>query len=255
MINTYGKILHLCFLFSHILLCADCNGQQNKCDSSFKQFRKDILFELEEHNGSVVWDDQTQESQCILMLTCEVKDLFDYSDDAITAVRCEIFSALAQKNADPNRLSAILNKYATDTSKFTSNATDVVITWTASEYMQSVFDAKVNKKLNTIDYQGRLRNLHSKLQIIIAGERHGHVAKDSLLHVDSLFCSVDEFTITSFTLYARKKASSTNSALTKRMKRLLRKLEPGEKVYFDNLTVEASDKSTRKLAPLALIID
>lgn len=206
------------------------------------------------YDGRVFWDDATSEAHCILMLSCGIEDLVKYVDDSIPAIRSEIFSGLAQKTSDVNLLSEILNKHANDTSEYIGSRTDVVVTWTVSEYMQRVFDAKSNNELNIVDFQARLDQIRSQSKIVIPGVWHGYVTKESLMSMDSLVCSVEGSTVISFTLYARKRITSKDNKITYRMKRHLKKLDHGEKFYFEDLKVDMPDKTSRKLAPIVLKI-
>jgi len=249
------RTLYRYLLLSQVFLGHYCYGQNNSTDTLFDQFRKDILIELEEHQGRVVLDDDTRETYYLLLATHPTDVLIKYTEDSIPAIRSQIFAGLVQKNADEKTLSEILNRHLGDTAKFTLSPTDVVITWSVREYMQTLVNSKADNKLPEVDFKGRLEKIRRERYTVIAGTRHGIIAKDSLLRVDSLTCSLEWAKITSFTLTTRKKTmTSGNVFLTKRMKRHILKLKSGERIFIENIKAEGPDKITRHLVPIILKI-
>jgi hypothetical protein len=242
------------FLLLQVFLGRYCYGQNNSTDTLFEQFRKDILIELEEHQGGVVWDDDTRETYYLLLATHPTDVLIKYTEDSIPAVRSQIFAGLVQKNAGEKTLSEILNRHLGDTAKFTLSPTDVVITWSVREYMQTFLNSKTDIKLPEVDFKARLEKIRRDRYTVIAGARHGIIAKDSLLQVDSLTCSLKWAKITSFTITTRGKIMTSGNVLTGRMKRNIKKLKSGDQIYFENIKAEGPDKITRQLAPISLKI-
>ena len=231
-----------------------CYGQNNSTDTLFDQFRKDNLIELREHQGQVVWDDDTRETYYLLLSTHPADVLIKYIEDSIPAVRAQIFAGLVQKNADEKILSEILNRHLGDTAKFTLSTTDVVITWSVREYMQTLVSSKANNKVPEVDFKTRLEKIRRDRYSVIAGARHGIISKDCMLRVDSLTCSLKWAKITSFTLTAKGSTMTSGNVLTKRMKRKIRKLRSGERIFIENIKAEGPDKITRQLPSISLKI-
>ena len=244
--------LYKCSLLLLVFLGQYCYGQNYSTDTLLDQFRKDILIELEEHQGRVVWDNDTRETYYLLLSTHPADVLIKYTEDSIPAVRAKIFAGLVQKNADEKLLNEILNKHLGDTAEFTLSPTDVVITWSVREYMQTLLSSKADKKLPEVDFKAQLDKIRSEHYTVIAGTRHGIISRDSLLRVDSLTSSMGWVKITSFTLTVRKKSMTSGNVLTKRMKRNIRKLRYGERIFIENINAELPDKITRQLDSIVL---
>jgi hypothetical protein len=237
-----------------LLLGQYCYGQNCNEDSLFNKFRKDIQIEQEVNQGRVVWDDETKEAYYVLMINCPIAALVKYTDDPNPAVRSAIFAGLAQKNADNDILTEILNKHLNDTAKYTESPTDVVVTWTVSKFMKTGLNLKADKKLTNADYTSRLEEIRSRFHIIVPGAHHGIIAKDSLLRVDSLICSKIGIKIVSFSLTIGNETITTNNVFTEKMKNLFKMAGKGEIVYFDEILAERPDKSLGMLPSIALEI-
>ena len=86
------------------------------------------------------------------------------------------------------------------------------------------------------------------------GERRGMIAKDSLLDLDSLVCSLPGYRVVSFQFYLKKGIKSKGNQISKQMKRRIARLKPGEKVFFEDIRAEMPDKSKRPLAAISLTV-
>jgi hypothetical protein len=240
-----------------------CYGQKCNGDSLFNRFKKDIQFEQQEHQGRVVWDDETVESYCILMINSPIEVLVKYTDDSIPSVRTSIFGGLVHKNADKDILAAILAKHKNDTAEYTESPTDVVITWNVRDFMQTALKLKAENKLTSANYESRLATVRNRVDIVLPGTYHGTIAKDSLLIVDSLIYSKKDVKIVSFTLTLNKDTSfveekSANNYLTAEMKKNISESKAGDYLCIDNIMAEFTDNNKRvkrKLASLCLKIN
>ena len=65
-----------------------------------------------------------------------IDELMNYMNDSSAAIRCLIFSGLLGKNANREMLVEISNTHKGDTAEVNFQSTDVVTSWTVSEYMQ-----------------------------------------------------------------------------------------------------------------------
>jgi hypothetical protein len=234
-----------------VLLGQYCYGQKYREDTLFNKFRKDIQIEQEEY-GRVVWDEETRETYYLLIPTYSVEALVKYTDDSIPAVRAEIFAGLAQKNADEKLLREISNKHLNDTAKFTLSPTDVVITWSVRDYMQSILRDTPAKP--EIDFKVRLEKITRARYMVIAGAHHGIIIKDFLLQADSLICPQDGMKIISFVLTVRRKTFRSRNILSGRTKRKIKKLRSGERIFIENIKAEGSDKTVRQMGAITLKI-
>ena len=199
-------------------------------------------------------DDETRESYYLLISTYSIDSLIKHTDDPIPFIRSEIFSGLAQKNADEQTLRKIYNSHLNDTALINYVPTDVIIYWTVKEDMQVVMNVKAENKLTPIDFKVRLEKIRNERYRVIPGTYHGIIAKDSLLKIDRLTCSIGAFKIISFDLTIREKTIRSNNVITPRIKRKIRRLKSGERVYIEGIKAEGPDKVERLLNPAILII-
>ena len=251
----YRKNLFIYFLVLQVLLAHYCYGQKDISDTLFNRFRNDIITEQKVNYGDVVLDDETLESYYLLLSTHSIDALIKYTNDSIPAVRAEIFSGLAQKNADEQVLRDILNKHLNDTAKFVCESGDVVMAWSVKTYMQTMMKWKADNRFPAINFDTRVEEIRNGRNKTISGIHHGVIDRDSLLKVDSLPCSIEKFKITSFVLKVRKKTIRSNSnAFTKRMKRNIKKLRSGERIYINRVKANDPEKTVRLLNSGILII-
>jgi hypothetical protein len=238
-----------------ILIAPFSYGQKFSTDSLFMEFKKDIEIEQQEHNGRVVWDNETRLTYYLLMQTAPIDSLIKYTNDSNPAVRSEIFTGLARKDIDEEILNKIIDKHISDTAKFTLMPTDISSTWIVIDYMKLILQWKLNKELRIVDYNKELEKLKNDFYIIIPGADHGLISKDELMKVDRLTCSNDGCKIISFTLHVGdKSAKSNNNALTKKMKRFISKANHNDMVCFEDLRIERPDKSFRIFNPIMIKI-
>lgn len=209
---------------------------------------------MEEHGGHVVWDDETKVSLYKLMLSCSDEELAMYTNDSIPFIRAEIFANLAIRTTDINLLRSIENNHSNDAASFVNGATIIVMVWKVNEFMRMILNAKSEGELKSINYRDKLDRMQREIKVVIPGVCHGYVSKESLLKLDRLVCSLDEFEIVSFDMEGSKRMAVKSNALTKRMKREIGRLKVGDKVYFDKIRVMMPDKTFRYLAPIVLTI-
>jgi hypothetical protein len=214
------------------------------CDSLFNIFKKDIQIELVRH-AVVVWDDETRESYYTLMVNCPVESIIGYAQDSIAAVRCLIFSGLANKNGDERVLYEILSKHKFDTATYLGSPTDVVVEYRVNEYMQKVINAKVDKKFSEPNYNSRLEEIKSRHRIIIPGEHHGIVAKDFLVKLDSLSFSKNGVKILSFTLHNGVESVKANNVFTESVRTFINNLRPGDSLFIEEIIFIEADRRGR----------
>jgi hypothetical protein len=93
----------------------------------------------------------------------------------------------------------------------------------------------------------------------VAGVTTGEIGKDALLKADSLICSEKNSIIVSYTLTVNTnrdliEKKGTNSLLTGEMKKIIDKLLPGNKIYFEDIKARFPDGSIRVLSPISLEI-
>lgn len=229
-------------------------AQESECELLFNKFKSDVLFEMEEHGGRVVWDDETKVALYTVMLSCGDKELARYTSDSMPFIRAEIFANLANRTSDINLLRSIQNNHSNDTSSFVNGATSIVMVWKVNEFMKMILNAKAVGDLKTINYQDKLDRMLREIKVDIPGVSHGYVSKESLLKLDSLVCSTKEFEIVSFDLEVTRRMTSNSNCLKRRMKRELGRLKVGDKVYFDRIRVMMPDRTFRNLAPIVLTV-
>jgi hypothetical protein len=240
-------------LILNILLGQLSYGQKCSDDVLFDRFKKDIQIELLRYK-QVEWDDETSESYYTLMIGCPIESLAKHVDDSTPAIRCLIFAGLALKNADIDLLTEILSKHKNDTAEYTESPTDLVITWTVRDFMQTTLKWKADKKIPNAasDFESRLETVRNRFRIIIPGEYHGTVPKDSLLAVDSLTCSWKGNRIVSFSFTSGDKTVTTNNIFNQEIKQYLRNMKSGDPIYIDKIIIEYSDKRGGRAPSLAL---
>jgi len=250
--------MRLLLILLNLLLCQSLLGQNCPNDSLFNRFKYDVEIELLNHQ--IAWHDATKESYYKLMIDCPISCLVQYTDDSVPAIRAIIFGGLVEKNVDDDILGEILDRHKNDTAQFILSPACVVMTWTVSGYMQVKLRSKANNKtFNTTDvFESRLENLRSRLQktirVYIPGEYHGMVAKDDLLLIDSLTCTLPGYRIVSFDLISNTKTVSTNNVFTQEIKEFIRTMTSGDSIYIEDIKVEFPDNSIGNIGGKSLRI-
>ncbi len=244
-------------LFTILLLlkAQTCYSQLTNADSLLNNFKKDIEIEQSEQGGVVAMDDETTISYYLLVSSCSVSDLIKYTNDSNPFVRSYVFAGLLRKEISKDKILKILDRHKDDTVKFTSKGADVVIGWTVKEFMEAGWRLKLSNELPDIDYNKELERLRSQsvIELKISGISDGLIDKKELLNIDSLSLTDKEFRVVSFNLFvAEKEMKSSNCTLTKEMKQMIERSEPGEYIIFDNIKVVAKDNIIRQLASLPL---
>lgn len=253
MSNIPGRKLYGYLLL--LLIFSGCYSYgQRGCDddSLFNDFKKNIQIELEIYRGRIKWDNETREPYYSLLATCPVQTLEKYIDDSIPVIRAEIFVNLLLKGASNTILKGILNKHINDTAKFISAPTDVVIEWKVNEYMQFLFSLTPRKKVTNKEYRDRLERLRSEWYIVIPGAYHRTISKESMLKVDSLGFSVQDYKIVGFTITVGEMRITTTNCFDQQLREAIGKLKPREKIFFDDIKAVGPDKRIRNLGTLTL---
>lgn len=249
--------MRLLLILLNLLLCQSLLGQNCSNDSLFNRFKYDV--EIEMLNNQIAWHDETKESYYKLMIDCPINCLVQYTDDSVPAIRAIIFGGLVEKNVDNDILGEILDRHKNDTAQFILSPIDVDMTWTVVRYMQLKKRKADNKTFNTADYfESHLENLRSRLQktprIYIPGEYHGMVAKDDLLLIDSLTCTLPGYRIISFYLTFGTKTFFTNNVFTQEIKELIKSMTSGDRIHIDEIRVEFPDKTIGQIGGISLRI-
>jgi hypothetical protein len=235
-------------------------GQNCSNDSLFNRFKYDLEIETLNRFDDISWHDETKESYYKLMIHCPIECLVKYTDDSIPAIRAIIFGGLVEKNVDDDILDEIMGRHKNDTAQFILSPTDVVMTLTVRDYMQSFLRMKANSKtFNTDhDFDSRLENLRSSLQetirVYIPGEYHSLVTKDDLLLIDSLTGTLQGYRIVSFDLITDTKSFSSNNIFTQEIKEFIRTMKSGNWIYIADIRVEFPNNSIGEIAPKFLRI-
>ena len=249
--------MRLLLIFLNLLLCQSLLGQNCPNDSLFNRFKYDVEIEL--LNNQIAWHDETKESYYKLMIDCPINCLVQYTDDSVPAIRAIIFGGLVEKNVDNDMLGEILDRHKNDTAQFMLGPGCVVDTWTVVGYMQLKKRMADNKSFNTADdFESRLENLRSRLQearrVYIPGEYHGQVAKDDLLSIDSLTCTLPGHRIISFDLISGTKTFSTNNVFTQEIKAFISTMKSGERIHMEEIKVQFPDNRIRCIGGKSLRI-
>lgn len=237
--SLYKYIIVLPFI-----LVQYCFGQDLGKDYLFNKFRQDIQIEEEEH-GRVVWDDETREAYYLLLLGRSIEALVKNTDDSMPAVRSLLFAGLFYKKAEQKLLKDIFLKHFNDTAKFILGSSDVFITYSVKEYMQSILDFQNDSEIAYEDLNARLDKIrHERFLTIaaISGVHHGIILKDSLLKADSLFIIKSGFKIISFNLTFIKKTLHSSNFLSANTKKKIRKLRPGDCTFHSSNFLSANTK-------------
>jgi hypothetical protein len=246
------SILTLLAFFSQISY-----GQEYKLDSLFNIFQNDIKIELTNHYGRIVWDNDTRENYYLLMEVSPIDTLVKYLYKSnIPAIRCFIFLGLINKNAEEQVLEQIVKNHINDTASFILSPTDLVLTWTVNEYMQTHLK---NKSEININYKERILKIREHPRIILHGERHGIITKENLISNDTLIYNINDIKIISFSLTFNRNSEyyelkSDNNILTSEMKKNIKKLNFGDEIYLENIEV-LKQQEKRTLSPIKLIVE
>lgn len=247
------KIVFIICLFSVI---QQLFSQTASVDSLFEQFVKDIETEQAYHEGVVKMDDETRESYYLLMINSPVEALVPYTDHANAAVRCLIFSGLVNKNADEETLKEIVEKHQNDSVAYISRSTDLQFSWKVCEYMKLTLEHRTSER---IDYEKRLSDLRQEPHFLLPGLRHGRISRDDLLCADSLKYSLDFINVQSFVMCFKvgeriNDRKSTSHLFTPAMKRRIKKLRPGDRVYFEDIMALGPNGSVKNICSFTVVI-
>lgn len=235
-------------------------GQKYNIDSLFKVYENDIKTEQKYHEGHTIHDKYTEMNFYLFMKICPIDSLLKYIDNPNPEIKCAIFSGLVGKAADTTITYAIFNKYKNDTTSFRTQYSDVVLTWTISEYMATTLKYSDGRK---IDYEKRLNSLKSQPDFIIKGARFNFISKKDLLLLDSLYCDNKDFRLMSF-IFTYKTRSKNNSKIlslesngnliSDSIKKVMKKLKKGSRIWFEDIRVLGPNGENRNIGTRALII-
>lgn len=249
-----GHFVTILFLIFQAFLGLKVNGQNSLCDSLFNHFKRGVLIEQIDHVGQVVFGDETNEAFCLLMLSCEVEDLVPFLNDSIPLIRSEIFYGIAQKTSDLKLLKGLCNSHQWDTIVFHDYNGGLMIAQSVLQRMEAIVKFKECNSLRVIDYSSKLNDIRNSPKLVIPGAKFGRISKQALMDLDTLTCSLGDMKILSFTLISGKEFKSGSNILTKKMKRYLKQLQIGDKLYFSDVRVELSDGTYRNLGPVNLVV-
>ncbi len=248
MASMTHRLLYRYFVCALLLVCRYGHAQEHDKDTLFDRFREDILMEQEANNGRVVWDDETKETYYMLLRTHSAAQFAKYTDDPIPAVRAKMFSAMARKEQDKQRLRDILYRHSDDTATFIEAPTDVVMTWSVAGHMQMVVEGMEQfTSLAPVGLEAQVEKLKRDRIIFVAGARHGFIAKETLLKADSVISSLGGFRVVSFvlTVGVGAKAKRSGNILTKRAKKDISKLQRGDRIFIEQIKAAGPDAQVR----------
>lgn len=252
----YRKSLNLCFII-FILSIFNCKAQNAKTDSLFQEFRKNISRVQEFNLEFEMMDETTEISYCELMKQATFDDLVKYGEDSIAIVRAYMLKNLLMKSDDENLISSIFEKHKKDSSTFFTHLGCFIKKWTVSEFIYTGLAMKCSDNIPKIDYDKRLKELKKPktLELKIDKERHGFIEKSTLLSLNKLELTNDEFVVISFRCIVGEKIMNSNSAyLTYAMKEAIRQAKSGTIISFEEIKFIGSDKLERKLVSTILRI-
>jgi len=97
------------------------------------------------------------------------------------------------------------------------------------------------------------------LKATIAGVAGGEISKNELLNEGLIQCSDLNYEIVSFSLSAVRNGDlftlpSIENALTEQMKQLINIMEPGSKLFIEEIVARSADEKTMKLPAIVLTI-
>lgn len=249
------NLLILCILISNFSFGQDCLN-----NLLFIRFKNDIQTELFRNQNRVVWDDETRISYYKLMIDCPVECLVKYIEDSIPSIRAIIFVGLAQKNVDQSILEEIFIKHKNDTAYYIDSPTDVVITWTVIGFMQTILKLKADKEIPNSSgnfeflHENLQKTIREKIRINIPGEYHGKISKEDILLIQSLTCTIDGVRVISFKLTIDNETFETNNIFSENIRKAIRNMKVGNRLYIEDITVEFPEKEFRKLPSIMLEI-
>ncbi len=98
-----------------------------------------------------------------------------------------------------------------------------------------------------------------ELTATIAGHSSGEIAKELLLSRDTIVCSDPKYVITRFTLSLVLKGDvldmkCTGNVFTNLMTSEVKKLEPGAKIFIEDIVAKPTEGEEKKLAAMILKI-
>lgn len=241
------KLKHLIILITFFQI-HNCFAQTSITDSLFKKLQTDIAFEQKQNDGCVILDDDTRLTYYSLILYSSVNELLKFSDDTSAAIRCLLYSGIIMKNVENNILLEFEKKSLYDTARVCFKTMNIPIYYTVYEYIEGEKKINAKKKYKDFNLENKIKVIRSKPEIVFQGEEHNIILKETLLKTDSLTCSDPILKITSFVLTINgKKLKSHRNIITEKMKRLIKKSESNDKIYFEDIKIECPDKSVRML--------
>lgn len=87
----------------------------------------------------------------------------------------------------------------------------------------------------------------------IGGVTGGMIAMDTLKNAGSLICSEKNYTVISFTMFRNMiEYSSSDNMLTSEMKKSIKEIKSGDKLYFENIKVKSPEGNLVVLSPIIL---
>jgi hypothetical protein len=235
-----------------------CFGQVSTKDSLLIELRKAPQMECPYVNGN----SEIFETACLLTVLCPIDTLIRLTADPCPIVRCYMFDGLIKKNADVQIIEEIYDQHKNDSTKFKYQCVDVGLEFEINQYMY-------NHLLNYKKYREDLLNGTVQPQkaldctqepsytLDIPGVEKGVISKEDLLKVDSLVCSEKEYKVVSFILTFPKKSkllsiNSQGNLVSPLMKRKIKKLRSGDKLYIEEIHVNLTDGKTRSFAAINL---
>lgn len=225
-------------------------AQTTTVDSLFEQFVHDIETEQAYRDGEIVFDDETRESYYSLMINSPVEALIPFTDHPNAAVRCHLFRGLVHNNTDDETLNAILEKHQNDTAVFNR-------LFTVRDYMKYTLEHRTS---DTVDYKKMLINIRQELRVTIPGLSHGRISRDDLLRADSLvFRYIPSVNVQSFAMCFRVgerivTRQSKSQLFTPAMKRRIKKLRPGDKVFFEDIMMKGPNGGVKQIGSVTMVI-
>lgn len=94
----------------------------------------------------------------------------------------------------------------------------------------------------------------------IEGIKYSVISKDTLMKLDSLTSSDNQFKIISFTMTINvgediQDDRSSNNLLTPTMKQMISRLNPGDRIWFENIKAKGPDGANRFYEAVALRVE
>ena len=241
-----------------ILLLLPLYAPAQKSDSLFQRLKLDLQMEREANRGRIIWDAETTETYYLLLCNTPTEEMVAYTSDSIPEVRAKIFAGLTQKGTAEKTLRRILALHQEDTAHFTTSGGCVTMDWTVIDYMNISFSAKPKKPADRIDFRSRLQAIQESTKshphILIAGVKHGLIAKENLLKGLPFTYSEPGFKILSFTLSTEAETFKSSNTSTPEMEEFIQNLPSGTRLFIEDLRIKIPDGTTRRVNPFILML-